>query len=58
MRARVEAIYQTIVREYVLRYSNLAREKTMAVVELGQKYSAQYTLPLYIHIKAVLLVSK
>ena len=55
---RIQAIYETILREYLLKYSSLVKEKTMGMIELGKKYSIQYTMPLYINLKAVMLVSR
>lgn len=58
VRERVEAIYQTILREYIYRYGAMARENFTALVEAGRQTTLYYTTPLYIHLKATLIVSK
>lgn len=57
MRERLQILFQALFREYVLKSRLMTHEKVQALIKMGRNYSVEYLVPLYINIKATLIVT-
>lgn len=57
-RQRLQAIVESIYREYILKSRLVTNKTSQALLATGKNYTVQYVVPLYISLKATLLVSK
>lgn len=58
LRQRLVAIYQVVLSEYIMKSKLMTNKKTQALIKMGRQLSAEHLMPMYIRVKAVLLVSK
>lgn len=58
IKKRFKVIFNKIVKDYVMFYYQQAQKYNMALVKKGKEYFYVNVFPLYIKLKAALLVSK
>lgn len=49
---------QIIFREHILRYRIVNNPQVQKLIEMGRNFSVEYIVPLYISLKATILVTK